>query len=51
MTDAMVEASSLGLANALTEEEHAMGLLYPRIERSTHKLSLLSIHRLMRNIV
>ncbi|GLB42386.1 putative malic enzyme [Lyophyllum shimeji] len=33
VTDSMVEASSLGLAGALTEEEHAMGLLYPRIER------------------
>lgn len=34
VTDSMVEASSLGLANALTEEEHAAGLLYPRINRS-----------------
>jgi malate dehydrogenase (oxaloacetate-decarboxylating)(NADP+) len=34
VTDTMVEASSLGLANALTAEEHSMGLLYPRIERS-----------------
>jgi len=33
VTDTMVEASSLGLANALTAEEHAAGLLYPRIER------------------
>ncbi|RDB28053.1 NADP-dependent malic enzyme [Hypsizygus marmoreus] len=33
VTDSMVEASSIGLANALTEEEHAMGLLYPRVER------------------
>jgi len=30
----MVEASSLGLANSLTEEETALGLIYPRIERS-----------------
>jgi malate dehydrogenase (oxaloacetate-decarboxylating)(NADP+) len=36
VTDSMVEASSLGLANSLTEEEHAMGLLYPRIERSMY---------------
>jgi len=33
VNDAMVEASSLGLANALNEDEHAAGLLYPRIER------------------
>ncbi|PPR01997.1 hypothetical protein CVT24_011120 [Panaeolus cyanescens] len=33
ITDSMVEASSLGLANSLTEEEKALGLLYPRIER------------------
>ncbi|KAF7325779.1 Malic enzyme [Mycena kentingensis (nom. inval.)] len=33
VTDAMVEASSLGLANSLTEEEEEMNLLYPRIER------------------
>lgn len=34
VTDSMVEASSLGLAHSLTDEEHALGLLYPRIERS-----------------
>ncbi|KAF8888529.1 hypothetical protein BD779DRAFT_1672209 [Infundibulicybe gibba] len=33
VTDTMVEASSLGLAEALTPEERSMGLLYPRIER------------------
>ncbi|KAJ2928537.1 hypothetical protein H1R20_g8542, partial [Candolleomyces eurysporus] len=33
VTDSMVEASSLGLANSLTAEERALGLLYPRIER------------------
>ncbi|KAI0363682.1 malic enzyme [Pilatotrama ljubarskyi] len=33
VTDSMVEASSLGLANALTPEERAQDLLYPRIER------------------
>ncbi|KAJ7204717.1 hypothetical protein GGX14DRAFT_459464 [Mycena pura] len=33
VTDAMVEASSLGLANSLTPEEVEMGLLYPQIER------------------
>ncbi|KAF7360574.1 Malic enzyme [Mycena venus] len=33
VTDSMVEASSLGLANSLTPEEDAMGLLYPAIER------------------
>ncbi|KAG6872707.1 hypothetical protein C0995_007375 [Termitomyces sp. Mi166 len=33
VTDSMVEASSLGLAGSLTEEERSMGLLYPRIER------------------
>ena len=35
VTDSMVEASSLGLADSLTDEERAQGLLYPRIERST----------------
>ena len=34
ITDSMVEASSLGLANSLTNEERSLGLLYPRIERS-----------------
>ena len=29
----MVEASSLGLANSLTEDEGDGGLVYPRIER------------------
>ncbi|KAL1703644.1 hypothetical protein EV121DRAFT_280993 [Schizophyllum commune] len=33
VTDAMVEASSLGLANSLTEDERVHDLLYPRIER------------------
>ncbi|KAG6831842.1 hypothetical protein H0H87_003641 [Tephrocybe sp. NHM501043] len=36
VTDTMVEASSLGLAGSLTEEEKSLGLLYPRIERSSH---------------
>jgi len=35
ITDSMVEASSMGLANSLTDEEVKLGLLYPRIERST----------------
>ncbi|KAF9009971.1 hypothetical protein BDQ17DRAFT_1347251 [Cyathus striatus] len=33
VTDSMVEASSLGLADSLTAEERSLGLLYPRIER------------------
>ncbi|KAF8955328.1 hypothetical protein BDZ97DRAFT_1907703 [Flammula alnicola] len=33
VTDSMVEASSLGLAHSLTEEEHALGLIYPQIGR------------------
>ncbi|KAK2461263.1 hypothetical protein APHAL10511_006790 [Amanita phalloides] len=33
VTDSMVEASALGLADALTDEERSSGLLYPRIER------------------
>ncbi|KAF8155726.1 hypothetical protein B0H34DRAFT_659414 [Crassisporium funariophilum] len=33
VTDTMVEASSLGLANSLDEVERSLGLLYPRIER------------------
>ncbi len=34
VTDTMVEAASLGLAESLTPEEHEAGLLYPKIERS-----------------
>jgi malate dehydrogenase (oxaloacetate-decarboxylating)(NADP+) len=33
VTDAMVEASSLGLAHSLTKGEEDAGLVYPRIER------------------
>ena len=33
VTDGMVEAASIGLANSLTEEEKALDLVYPRIER------------------
>jgi len=33
VTDSMVEASSLGLANSLTDEEKSLGMLYPVIER------------------
>ncbi|KAF8802269.1 hypothetical protein BYT27DRAFT_7197368 [Phlegmacium glaucopus] len=33
VTDSMVEASSLGLADSLNAEERDLGLLYPRIER------------------
>ncbi|KAI1794290.1 malic enzyme [Ganoderma leucocontextum] len=33
VTDSMVEASSLGLAESLTADERAADLLYPRIER------------------
>ena len=34
VTDSMVEASSLGLAESLTKDERAHDLLYPRIDRS-----------------
>ena len=33
VSDSMVEASSLGLADSLTQEEEHDGLIYPRIER------------------
>ncbi len=33
VTDSMVEASSLGLANSLTPDERDLDLLYPRVER------------------
>ncbi|CCM00644.1 uncharacterized protein FIBRA_02681 [Fibroporia radiculosa] len=33
VTDSMVEASSLGLADSLTAEERAQDLVYPRVER------------------
>ena len=42
VTDSMVEASSLGLADSVSSEERKMGLLYPRIERSKLILSLKS---------
>ena len=43
VTDAMVEASSLGLANSLTEDERAHDLLYPRIERSECSCAHISV--------
>ena len=33
VTDSMVEAAALGLANALTADERALDMVYPRIER------------------
>ncbi|GJE85185.1 NAD-dependent malic enzyme [Phanerochaete sordida] len=33
VTDSMIEAASLGLADALTDEERGLELIYPRIER------------------
>lgn len=33
VTDSMVEAASLGLANSLNTEEHALGMVYPQVER------------------
>jgi len=33
VTDSMVEASSLGLADSLTAEERSQDLIYPRVER------------------
>lgn len=33
VTDSMVEAASLGLANSLTKEELELDLVYPQIER------------------
>lgn len=33
VTDSMVEAGSLGLADSLTPEERESGLIYPRLER------------------
>nr|ADM26561.1 malic enzyme [Cunninghamella echinulata] len=33
VTDSMIEAASLGLANSLTDEERGLELVYPRIER------------------
>lgn len=33
VTDSMIEAASLGLANSLTDEERGLDLIYPRIER------------------
>lgn len=33
ITDSMIEAASLGLANSLTDDERGNDLIYPRIER------------------
>ena len=33
VTDSMVEASSLGLADSLTAEERSLDMIYPRVER------------------
>lgn len=33
VSDGMVEASALALANSLNDEEKAAGLLYPRLDR------------------
>ncbi|KIK98929.1 hypothetical protein PAXRUDRAFT_619188 [Paxillus rubicundulus Ve08.2h10] len=33
VTDSMVEAAAIGLANSLSQDEHALELIYPRIER------------------
>ncbi|OCH85734.1 malic enzyme [Obba rivulosa] len=47
VTDGMVEASSLGLADSLTDEERAQGLVYPRIER-IRDISAQIAHRVIR---
>jgi malate dehydrogenase (oxaloacetate-decarboxylating)(NADP+) len=39
----MVEASSLGLAGSLTEEEITSDLLYPRIERIREISALIAL--------
>ncbi|KAF8574868.1 NAD(P)-binding protein [Ramaria rubella] len=36
VTDLMVEQASIALAESLTPEEHAAGLVYPRLERIRH---------------
>ena len=33
ITDTMVEQASIALAGSLDEDEHAAGLVYPRLER------------------
>ena len=43
VTDSMVEASSLGLADSLTPEERALGLLYPKISRSKSLIMCLNV--------
>jgi len=43
VTDSMVEASSLGLADSLTEDEIALDLLYPRIERIREISALIAV--------
>lgn len=47
VTDRMVEAASLALADSLTPEERALELLYPRIER-IRDISAQIAHRVVR---
>jgi malate dehydrogenase (oxaloacetate-decarboxylating)(NADP+) len=47
VTDSMIEASSLGLADALTPEERDADLLYPRIER-IREISALIVVKVVR---
>ena len=43
VTDSMIEAASLGLANSLTDEERAHELVYPRIERIREISALIAL--------
>ena len=44
VTDAMVEASSLGLADSLNEEERDSELLYPRLNRIREISAYIAMH-------
>lgn len=47
VTDSMVEASSLGLADSLTPEERSQDLIYPRVER-IREISAHIAHKVIR---
>jgi len=46
VTDSMVEAASLALSESLTDEEHALGLIYPKLTR-VREVSAQIAHRVI----
>jgi len=44
VTDSMVEASAIGLANSLSSDERALELIYPRIQRIREISAHIAVH-------